>query len=166
MDGVPIGFLSIVKHGYHKFELGASESLFANASFKIGVPHFYNIFTVGYKQLNEDTYWSYGYGIGTLFTLSSKININIDAVAQQVNENEWHTDKLNLLNTLKLNISYKLTERVELVAGPSYNIMVSEFNFREGIGSNSTFTPWSFYDKNHNDYNIKMFAGFNAALRF
>jgi hypothetical protein len=166
VDGVPIGFLSIVKHGYYRFEFGASESLFANASFKIGVPHFYNIFTVGYKQTDEDTYWSYGYGIGSVFALNSRMNINIDAVSQQVNENEWHTDKVNLLNTLKLNISYKFTDRLEIVAGPSYNVMVSEFDFREGIGSKSTFVPWYFYDKSHNDVNVKMFVGFNAAIRF
>ncbi len=166
VDGIPVGFLSIVKHGYYRFELGASESLFANASFKIGVPHFYNIFTVGYKQTGEDTYWSYGYGIGSVFALSPKMNINIDATSQQVNENEWHTDKVNLLNTLKLNISYKLTNRLEIVAGPSYNVMVSEFDFREGIGSKSTFAPWYFYDKNHDEVNVKMFVGFNAAIRF
>ncbi len=166
VDGVPIGFLSIVKNGYHRFEFGASESLFANASFKIGVPHFYNIFTAGYKQTNEDTYWTYGYGVGTLFTLNSKMNVNIDAICQQVNENEWHTNKVNLLNTLKLNVSYKLTDKLELVGGPSFNVMVSEFDFREGIGSRSNFAPWYFYDKNHHDTNVKMFAGFNAAIRF
>jgi len=166
VDGIPVGFLSIVKQGYHRFEFGASESLFANVSVKLGVPNFYNIFTAGFKQLDEDTYWSYGYGIGTMFSISPKINANIDAISQQVNENEWHTNKLNLLNTLKLNVSYKFTERIELAVGPSYNVMVSEFDFREGIGSKSTFAPWSFYDKNHGDYNIKMFVGFNAALRF
>lgn len=166
VDGVPVGFLSIVKHGYYRFELGASESLFANASFKIGVPHFYNIFTAGYKQTENDTYWSYGYGVGTLIELGSKVNLNIDAISQQVNENEWHTDKVNLLNTLKLNFSYKLTDRFEIVAGPSYNVMVTEFDFREGIGAKSTFVPWSFYDKNHDEVNVKMFAGFNAAIRF
>ena len=166
VDGIPIGFLSIVKNGYYRFEFGASESLFANASFKVGVPRFYNIFTVGYKQLDDVTYWSYGYGIGTIFALNSRMNVNIDAISQQVNENEWHTDRVNLLNTLKLNLSYKLTDRLELVGGPSFNVMVSEFDFRESIGSKSDFVPWYFYDKNHNDDNIKMFVGFNAGIRF
>ncbi|MDF1547130.1 MAG: hypothetical protein P1P88_04875 [Bacteroidales bacterium] len=166
VDGVPIGFLSIVRHGYHRFELGASESLFANASIKLGVEHFYNIFTFGFKQVDEDSYWSYGYGVGTLFALSPKVNMNIDAISQQVNENEWNTTKLNLLNTVKLNISYKFTERIEILAGPSFNVMVSEFDFRDGIGSKSTFVPWSFYDKTHDDYTVKMFVGFNAGLRF
>lgn len=166
VDGVPIGFISIVRRGYHKFEIGASESLFANASFKLGVEHFYNIFTVGYKQVDEDIYWSYGYGVGTLLSLSPRVNMNIDVTSQQVNENEWNTTKLNLLNTIKLNVSYKFTEHIEILAGPSFNVMVSEFDFREGIGTKSTFVPWSFYDKTHEDYSIKMFVGFNAALRF
>jgi hypothetical protein len=166
VDGAPIGVFSFVRHGYRRFEVGASESLFANVSFKTGTEHFYNILTVGFKQVDDDTYWSYGYGVGTMFALTSRMNLNLDAICQQINENEWHTNRVNLLNTLKLNLSYKFTDRIELVAGPSYNVMVSEFDFREGIGTRSKFVPWCFYDKNHNDVNVKMFVGVNAALRF
>ena len=166
IDGIPIGFLSIVRNGYRRLEVGASESLFGTASYKIGVDRFYNIFTAGFKQIDNNTYWSYGYGIGTLFQFTNRININIDAISQQVNENSWETNKLNLLNTLRLNISYRLANQLELVAGPSYNVMVSEFDFREGIGTKSAFVPYSFYDKTHDNVSVKMFVGFNAALRF
>jgi len=166
VDGASIGFLSIVKNGYHRIEFGANESLYANLTFKIGTNNFYNIFTSGLKFDHSKVYWSYGYGVGSVFAVHPKVNLNFDLFCQQINENQFHTENVNLLNTFRLNASYKLTDLIELVAGPSFNVFVSEFDHTEGIGSSNTFVPYSFYDQVHNNYSVKMYIGFNAAIRF
>ena len=166
VDGVSIGFLSFVKNGYNRLELGANESLFANLTLKLGTQHFYNIFTSGFKQINNTTYWSYGYGIGTMFVVRPKTNLNIDFISQQVNANHFETNRLNLLNTARLNLSYEFAKHLELVAGPSFNVFVSEFDYKESIGTNSKFVPYCFYDQVHDNMSIKMYVGFNAAIRF
>ncbi len=166
VDGVSIGFLSIVKKGYHRIELGANESLYANLTFKIGTEHFYNIFTGGFNQSHFNTYWSFGYGIGSVFAIHPKINLNLDLTCQQINENQWITDKINLLNTLHINASFKFTKLLELAVGPSFNVFVSEFDYAEGIGTSSTFVPYCFYDQVSDKYSVQMYIGFNAAIRF
>src|SRR5690606_38563400 len=47
MNGVPVGFLSFVKTGYHKIEVGADEVFYNNIAFRTGVPAFYNILFAG-----------------------------------------------------------------------------------------------------------------------
>ncbi|MEZ4985413.1 MAG: hypothetical protein R2795_10310 [Saprospiraceae bacterium] len=45
----PIGLLSYVQQGYHRVEVGASESLFVTLGAKTGVHAFYNIFQLGLR---------------------------------------------------------------------------------------------------------------------
>ncbi len=166
VEGLSFGFISIVRNGYHRAEISVNESLFSNLSFKIGLNQLYNIFTGGFKQSNSDLYWSFGYGIGSVIAISPRMNINIDAVCQQVIKNSWQFEYLNLLNSLRINASFKLGKRIELAAGPTFNVLVSDILYSEEIGSVDEYVPYCFYDEVHGHYSIKMFPGFNAAIRF
>ncbi|RLD79977.1 MAG: hypothetical protein DRJ07_11040 [Bacteroidetes bacterium] len=163
VSGVPIGFISVVKNGYHKFEVSASESLYGNVTAKTGVKHLYNIFTAGLKPTGEIFYWSVGYGLGSEFNLSPKMNLNIDVTGSHINENQW-TRELNIMGTFKINVSYKITEGFELFAGPSYNVFATDITNGENISND--FVPWHFYNETYDDVNVKMYLGFNAGLRF
>ncbi|MFC2136579.1 hypothetical protein ACFLTE_00240 [Bacteroidota bacterium] len=68
--GASIGFLSIVKNGYHAFEIGVTESSFTHANLKTGSDHFYNIFSIGVKPDSEEWIWGVGYGVGTIFSIN------------------------------------------------------------------------------------------------
>jgi len=166
VNGVSIGFISIVKKGYNRIELGANESLYGNLTFKIGTEHFYNIFTGGFKQSHFDNYWSYGYGIGSAFSVLPKMSLNMDIMSQQINENHWEIEKINLLNTFRINASFKFAKHLELAAGPTFNVFVSEFDQKEGIGTTSNFVPYCFYNQVYDKYSVQMYVGFNAAVRF
>jgi len=165
--GVPIGLISFVRSGYHKMEIEANETFYANVTYKSGVQRFYNIYTVGYTTRNDKSIWAVGLGFGTLMHLSKKVNMNIDLIARQVNEDEWWSKELNMLNTLKINASYRVSKGMKVYGGPTFNISVSGKKDSEGNVIGDSFVPYHFFNETYNNNNnVKMYIGFNAGLRF
>lgn len=166
-SGVPVGLISIVVEGYRRFELEGNEVLYLNANFKTGTTKFYNILSIGYRPEGEKQYWGITYGIGTLVPLSKRFNFNFDVTATHLNEDEAWTNTLNLLNRLKFNFSYMITRRLEVIAGPSLNIAISRLKDSEGSVTGSSIVPsYGFYDEVIRGTQVKIYAGFNAGIRF
>ncbi len=164
--GAGIGLVSYYKNGYHKFELEWNETFYLNTTFKSGVEKFYMIYTVGFKSKNNKLFWSPGIGFGSLFKFSESTSMNLDFISRQVNEDEWWTDELNLLNTMKINFTLHFTDQLSVFAGPSFNVVVSGIEDVEGSIIGDSFSPWDFYDDTGSRNRTKMYIGFNAGLRF
>ena len=164
--GGGLGLITFYRNGYHQFEIEWNETFYLNATFKSGVERFYMIYTLGFKTDNNRTFWAPGIGFGSLFKLSRGINLNTDLIASQVNEDEWWTDELNLLSTLKFNFSFHFTDQLAIFAGPSLNVVVSGIENVEGEVIGDSFSPWDFYDKTHSNNRVKMYLGLNAGVRF
>ncbi len=163
-SGVPIGFLSIVRHGYRDVEIGISEGLNAYGSFKIGVPAFYNIFSVGSQFISDDFRWGFGYGIGTHLTNQENFKINLEAMTYQINEGTNWTEAYNGLQQLKLTFSGGKKENLQFFAGPTINVMVSEYINDDGtIGSK--FPPYYITNHYSGKTNIRTWLGFSAGIR-
>jgi hypothetical protein len=171
IDGVPIGFLSIVrKNGYRALEVWGGETMHANVAYKIGVRKFYNIFSFGSQFADADFRYGIGYGIGHITALSPTVNLSIDLIAQQINDSDnpifSNNQELNLLNSLRLGFSKQYSEHFGLFVGPTFNVLVSEVINSDGtIGSN--LPPYTFFDRTYNGRtNVQMWAGVNVGLRF
>ncbi len=164
-DGIAIGFLSYIKNGYHKVEVESNESFYAMTSYKTGTRKFYNILSLGGSLRNDVLIWGYGYGIGTTLPLSPKWDVQIEASSYHINEDEWHTDKLNLLNKLKLTASYQLSDYVSVYAGPSMNLLVSSRRDAEGNFARSAIVPWDIFDKEYDENRVIMYPGFTLGIR-
>lgn len=160
IDGIPIAPISIVKkNGYIRAEFWTNEMFFLNASFNIGVRKFYTIYTLGYKPGLDDYNWSFGFGAGTSFSLGE--NTSFDP---QANVTHFFTDlwkSYNQLNQIRLNFNYQVSENLGIFAGPSFNLLISEFE-----EDASYIAPdWSFnFTSGRNA--LKGWFGFNLGLRF
>jgi hypothetical protein len=164
--GVPIGFLSFVKNGYTAFEVGATETLYGVMSFKTGTRQFYNILSVGGGYRDGLSLFAWGYGLGAFIPLGNKAGLSIDGICYQVNEGEWFTDRLNLLNKLNLTASWKLANHFSLYGGISWNVAVSDITDEYGDPVESHFVPWSVFDETYDDHlNVKMYPGVSAGIR-
>lgn len=164
--GVPIGVLSFVKNGYTTVEIGTTETLYGVASFKTGVKQFYNILSVGGGTRNGLSLFAWGYGLGAFIPVGNKAGISIDGVCYQVNEGEWFTDQLNLLNKLAVNVSLKLSNHLAIFGGISWNVAVADITDEYGDQVVSHIAPWSVFNETYNDYlNVKMYPGFSAGIR-
>lgn len=165
-QGVPVGFLSFVKNGYTAVEIGTTETLYGLISFKTGVKQFYNILSVGGGTRSGLSLFAWGYGLGAFIPVGKKAGISIDGVCYQVNEGEWFTDQLNLLNRLAVNVSWKIANHLAVFGGISWNVAVADITDEYGDQVVSHIAPWSVFNETYNDHlNVKMYPGFSAGIR-
>ncbi len=165
-NGVGIGFLTFVKHGYKSFEISANETFYGNLSFKTGTERLYNIISIGASPKNNEILWGWGYGLGTMFPVSEKMKLNIEAVSFHVNEDVWFTHRLNSLNKLNVAVEYKVGKFMTVYGGPTWNVHVSQLYYVEGVPTSSSLVGWKTFDRTRNSVNVKMYPGFCGVVRF
>lgn len=164
--GVPLGLISVVKGGYYAFELEVNDAFWINATYKMGVPKLYNIWTVGFQHQNGNEMWGVGFGLGTILPAGKKWGLNFDLTATHVNENEWWTEDLNLLNRLKINAWVDLGP-LQIYGGPSLNVYITNLVNEEGVPGGNLITPeWSFIDETSGETRTIVYPGFNFGIRF
>ncbi len=174
VTGATIGVFNFVKNGYNKWEIFGSEGLYANIGFRFGSRKFHTIVAVGAQPSNDATQCllAYGAGFGSRLPLSQNMALHLDLMAHHINEGyETYTDKLNLLNQFKAHVEFKLAEHLRLFAGPTFNVMVSNFRAPNGaygsqLVKNTFFDETYSENKERDPVNVKMWVGFNAGIRF
>lgn len=150
--GLPIGFLSVVRHGYKVIQIGGNETLYGEISFKTGVRQFYNIFSAGAAARNGGMKWGFGYGIGTLIPVGKRMDLSLEGISYQINEDSWYAGHMNLLNRLNLSLSYSMTRTISAYAGGSWNVWVVGNEIDGG-------------HPHHMASEVSMYPGFNAGIR-
>jgi hypothetical protein len=152
--GLPIGFLSFVKHGgYQAIEVSYNNISPLNVSFKTGVREFYTYPMLAYDWRLADDRLSFGYGIGSNLDINSRLFINP--------EMEWlHQVSLdfNHYSTLRCNLGYNLGNHIELVAGPS---LVWQFKI-DAADFHHSYDEWDPAIVSVNEISL----GWNVALRY
>ncbi len=139
----------------------------------MGTRKFYNILAAGIQPLSGYYRWGVGAGIGTEQPLSPGLVLNLDAVSSHVNENSAWTNRLNLLNQVKVTMGVRLSGHTYLFAGPTFNVLVSQFYNPEKNKYGPDLAPWGFYNHTSDGLtygnrptNVQMWIGLNAGLRF
>ncbi|MCG8326363.1 MAG: STN domain-containing protein [Chitinophagales bacterium] len=180
ISGTPIGLLNIVKRGYNKVEVGVHDILYANLALKLGSHKFYNIFHLGARwdklkpgqpDVAPGTYmsWGIGYGIGRANILGPRVLMNTELVAIQINEQEYWTNELNLLNQARLIFDFhKADGRLSFYVGPVANVMVSKIKDAETgeIGSPIVKPSYTLLEGSDEQTDVKMWVSLQAGIRF
>jgi len=115
--GLPIGMVTVVrKNMYVRFELSGSEVFHGRIAFKLGLPYFYNIYSLA-KLPGDGNRWAYGFGFGSEKRLSRSLTLNVEA---STNQELWidddrvrhflHIDRLHLLNQLSVTFGFHLIQ--------------------------------------------------------
>ena len=162
---VPIGLINIVKGGHYELELLAGDVIHTNLNYKMGVEHFYTIFKLGWSTYESNEVYSVGIGIGGMVTLGGRHNLSIDLSNSQIIYNDdWNWADENYLSKLDLNYRLGLGEHVSLVAGPSFNLYVSEIKVDDAFGT--LRIPYDVHTFVHEDNQKWMWVGFNAGVAY
>jgi hypothetical protein len=152
-SGLPIGFLSFVRHGYRVIQIGGSETLYGEISFKTGVRRFHNILSLGTTIKDQKPLWGFGYGIGTLIPLGRRLDIGIEGLSYYLSGKYWFSGYLNSLNRLNLSLCYNLAPAIGAYAGVSWNVLITD---------NSHYEGWY---RHFRDPEVEMYPGFTAGIR-
>ncbi len=167
--GVPIGFLSFALKGYHQLEVSADEVFYTNLAFRTGVRQFYNIFTVGAKPdtfENEETYWTFGYGVGTAPRLSRKLYLNFDITSNQVVLGD-KVDAINMINKAYLGLEVQPVKKIAFTAGITLNAHVTDTENTQYPELFTDYTPHIIHDETYsNNLNVRMWLGAKLGVRF
>jgi len=159
--GMPFGLINIVKKGYYALELSSNDAIDVNLSYKMGVEHFYTIFTTGYSQYKNEDLFKYGAGFGSLVSLGKKHKLAIEATSTHlVYHGDW--DGLNMLNTLKANFHFHLNPKFSLFAGPNLNSYISEKKIGDEYGTLDIFH--TVYDHESSKNKLFIWIGFGAGI--
>lgn len=162
-NGTPFGLFSIVKGGYYALEISTNDVIHANLNYKMGIEHFYTIFSVGYTEYKGNDVLKYGVGFGSLFSLGKKHKLAVEASSNHlVYNDDWH--ELNLLNTLKTNFQFYLTPKFSLVAGPSFHTYITDKKVGDKYGTINTKNI--IYDHESSKNKLFVWIGFNAGVSF
>ena len=152
--GLPIGFLSFVKHGgYKAIEVSYNPISPLNVSFKTGVRKLYTYPMLAYDWRLADDRLSFGYGIGSNLDISNRLFINPELEGlHQVSLD------FNHYSTLRCNLGYNISDNFEIVAGPSlvWHFKIDADDFHQN------YTEW---DPSIVSVN-KISLGWSAALRY
>ena len=164
-EKIPFGLFNYVKNGYNKIEVGGNEVIYGTIGYKSGTRKFYNIFQLGSPFAKK--VWSLGYGFGTAFKLKEQQYFHIEYVASHVNENEFWTKELNLLNQFKFNFDWQLQGNSSFFIGPSWNLLASKRKDVETLAViGSDLPPYTILDKSIKATNWKMWFGISGGVRF
>jgi len=152
--GLPIGFLSFVKHGgYKAIEVSNNNIIPLNIAFKTGVRKLYTYPMLAYDWRLTDDRLSFGCGVGSNLDLSNRLFINPELEGlHQVSLD------FNHYSTLRCNLGFNISENFELVAGPS---LVWQFKI-DADDFHQNYTEWDPSIVSVNQVSL----GWNVALRY
>ncbi|MBT3241946.1 MAG: hypothetical protein HN352_02275 [Bacteroidetes bacterium] len=158
-SGVPIGFFSFVRKGFHEVEISSNELFWLNLEFKTGTHRFYNIFSAGAQK--ELAYA--GYGLGTQFNLNRSLSISLEANSKILNRTDSFEALVGTLNQLKATFNVMLAKNFSLLLGPSINLL-TEFDSEASLDLPLTVIK-PFYDKILGNTRSRAWVGITAGVR-
>lgn len=165
--GVPIGLFNYVKNGYHKVEVYADELLNVNLAYRTGVKKFFTFFSVGANAFYvSDLVWGYGIGLGTMWQLNEKNDIELNIMEQNI---VHKSDVENNAQVFRgyLGFNRKISSNSYLAYGLTYNLM---YYNTDDASSSSTFSkiiPYTLSSSNvSTGHKLSSYIGARVGIRF
>jgi len=158
---VPIGLVSIVKHGMFHANVWATEFAPVNVGIKTGSKTIYNVFMVGWQPDVESTRLFAGLGLGGHIPLN-RFFVDLDLLSHGVwTGPDWSPEGgSDLLSSLRLTGGWHVTDRLAVTAGPTLSVWVSE---RED-GSQVPFYDAPLYERDGYEH-VRIWPGFSFGLQ-
>jgi hypothetical protein len=148
--GMPVGFLSFVRHGgYKALEYAFNEFYPYNLSYKTGVEQFYTFPMLSYNPKLTHS-WAIGFGAGSILPMNESVYFNPELTTQNVLSGDFEQ-----LVSLGLNFGHAINEHANLLVGTSLvwnqtSTLVPQFSLR----------TWTI------DATDQLHLGLRAALRY
>ena len=165
--GIPVGFFSYVRSGYHKIELSADEILPVQFSFRSGVQQFHNIFTLGYNGFTSGPFcYAAGYGLGA-GTTGKKWRLAGDVISQMLFV-LGERRNAPLLTNVFVGPEYSIGKKMSLSCGPAFRMLLSYTNANTDYQALvNNLGPYTFYRHTFPaGTTVHMWLGAKVSLKF
>ena len=164
-SGLNLGFLSYVHKGYHRFEVSADETFYANAAFKTGTKRFYNVFQAGIDPTDAQT-WYAGYGFGTETKGKRRLIVGLDLTGNQIFEGKPTIGStITALFKINLNIGLRIFKGSAITVGPSANFLITNQSDETGTYVSTLQPPYA-KQYLHEQFLAHYWIGGRLAFRF
>jgi hypothetical protein len=175
IDGIPIGFISIVKKGgYRNFEISTSEWSPIQLTYRMGIEKFYNVYSISKLEGGWARY-ALGFGFGHNRKIFNKTDLNVELVHHQefvispkiIN---FYPERENALSQLKVGLRRNVFKNIWVNAGPTFNLAYAyKFNGSTPTPEANDIKPylWKTTPKvysNYPDWNTRFWVGFHAGI--
>jgi hypothetical protein len=165
---IPIGLFNFIrKGGYHPIELSVNEMEFSNFTFKTGAKPFYTILTVGMQPHQASKrLWHFGYGIGTYWTLTKRLAVNLDLTAHQISQDSF-SKYVNILNRASFSVEVR-GKWLGIAFGPAWNLLITDVSSPEYQPIFDNFPNLGFVksERIDSDFRLRSWVGGQVAVRF
>jgi hypothetical protein len=165
VSGIPIGFLSIVKNGYHKLEVSSDELKFGTIAYCTGVPKFYNIFFIG-RNYNKLNLWTIGYGAGSDHILKDRWKVCFNLTTQKIAASNSPRVNPNVLNKFYVGAGFRVSSKFSIDLGPTFNLYICNTHAKDYLPTFDQLSANYFYNHTTGATNLKMWVGAKISLKF
>ncbi len=119
VKGIPIGVITLIRHGYHSISFGSDLAWPLQATLRLGVPRFYNIFTYGMRPYQEGWLRGISYGAGSRLTSWEKrMGFRLEATVTT-----WLSGSpLGTQVQARPLVDWKIMDNLRFLVGPTANL--------------------------------------------
>jgi hypothetical protein len=157
--GLSLGLVNFVWDGYHKIELLANETAFANIRVKSGVKRFYNIYSLGYQFDGIKSLTAAGFGYGAIYNISQQLAISTDIEGMVLFDN---SKAFTQLAKFSPSFDFKVSDHFAIFAGPTFNV---NFSYTENDFNTIKLEAYSLYSETTDDYFLNYWIGGQFGIR-
>ncbi|WP_118950603.1 hypothetical protein [Taibaiella helva] len=114
----PIGLVNIIKNGEKQIGVSIDESASTMVTFRSGGKVLYGILGAGYNFKDEEARYVLEGGLGAHIAISKSFRINLETVTMAMSDLQHD---VYMKSALRILAAYKIANRLEFFAGPSFN---------------------------------------------
>jgi hypothetical protein len=166
-EGIPIGFINYVKHGYHKMELSTNELGFINLGYRLGVKQFHTAFFAGVNPFARTFIWTLGYGIGSSMPVKGNWHATYEVSTQGLLRSTITNFRIAQLHKALIALEYVRPKEFSIAIGPTFNVLVNDLTSTNYASSINAIVPYTLYK--HTDsiekWQTKIWVGASLSLK-
>lgn len=158
VDGYSLGFINIVRKGYHSLSLSSNDVFNTNVSFLSGNTRLYGIYTFGINLNTDKKGWGLGYGIGSQLPLTKKVSVLAELTSTAFNTSDTLTPNILKFRT---GFNFQLAKKFAIHMGPSVCMTLRNPEPREGY---QTISPEKYTYEFYRSKNIVAWVGWQMGV--
>ena len=133
VQGVPFGLINVVENGVADLGVATSDLAPAHLTLKLGARSFYTVASFGLQTTGATVYdgdkgdrWIGQVGFGTRFSIHP-LELDVELLTGTFQRfGVWDDERLNLINTARFGLSYRIAEHLAIIGGPTVNVLITD----------------------------------------